>query len=132
MYENKVDYDNGLTYIMGNSGPKFYSKSDVSYADIMLGDTSTYQIVNIWGNSLEVLTYDENHELVDSYTGYPKNRAASPPAVKISGDINGDGAVTYADVLLVIEAILRRDYTNMDMDIDGNGVIEYATRILSR
>ena len=123
MYENRIDHDNGITYVMGNSGSKFYPKSNVFYSAVMLENTSTYQVVNVSGGLLEVRSFDKNHELVDSYTAGPKNRPQEPES-SVRGDIDGDNAITRADVRLVILAILGRDYENMAMDVDENGVID--------
>lgn len=45
LLDGAVDYENGITYIMGNSGQKFYSSADESFAARTVYDTATYQLV---------------------------------------------------------------------------------------
>lgn len=64
MYEGKINYENGVTYIMGNSGQKFYSSADETFAARTIYNTATYQLVQIDGDTLTVQTCDiDGHEL---------------------------------------------------------------------
>ena len=64
MYEGRVDYDNGITYIMGNAGQKFYDSADESYSERTIYNISTYQLTRIDGDRLTVQTFDaDGHEL---------------------------------------------------------------------
>lgn len=64
MVDGAIDYENGVTYIMGNSGQKFYSSADETYQEKTVYSTSTCQVVRIDGSAMEVLTYDrEGNEL---------------------------------------------------------------------
>jgi len=56
--EGRVDYENGVTYIMGNSGQKFYSSADETLAEKTIYGTATYQLTQIDGNALTVRTLD--------------------------------------------------------------------------
>ena len=68
MYQGSIDYEKGVTYIMGNSGPKFYSSADERYSEKTIYDTSTYQVVHIDGNTMEVLTYDADGNELDYWS----------------------------------------------------------------
>lgn len=64
MNDDKIDYENGITYIMGNAGEKFYSDADERYSEKTIYNTSTYQIIQIDNNNLTVRTFDgEGSEL---------------------------------------------------------------------
>lgn len=64
MYEGKVDYENGIPYIMGVSGSKFYSSADETFAERTIYNTANYQLVQIDGDTLTVQTLDaEGNEL---------------------------------------------------------------------
>jgi hypothetical protein len=52
------DFDDGVTYIMGNSGLKFYSSADETRAERTIYNTSTYQVVRVDGARLTVQTFD--------------------------------------------------------------------------
>jgi hypothetical protein len=58
LYEDRVDYENGITYIMGNSGQKFYSSADESKAERTIYNTATYQLVRVDGENMTVQTCD--------------------------------------------------------------------------
>lgn len=68
MRNGAADYVNGITYIMGNSGQKFYSSADETFQEKTIYNTSTYQIVRINGNSLELICYDKDGNELDYYT----------------------------------------------------------------
>lgn len=64
MYEGKVDYENGIPYIMGVSGSKFYGSADETFAERTVYNTANYQLVQIDGDALTVQTLDaEGNEL---------------------------------------------------------------------
>ena len=42
----------GITYVMGDSGQKFYSTADTTYQEKTIYNTSTYQILSVNGNTL--------------------------------------------------------------------------------
>lgn len=64
MYEDKIDYKNGIIYVMGVSGSKFYDNSNETFAERVVYGTSNYQLVQIDGNMLTVQTLDaEGNEL---------------------------------------------------------------------
>lgn len=64
LYRGSTDYENGLTYIMGVSGSKFYASSDETRAARVVYETPNCQIVRSDGAALCVLTVDaEGREL---------------------------------------------------------------------
>lgn len=76
MYQGKVDYEKGVTYIMGNSGPKFYSSADEKFSEKTIYNTSTYQLVHIDGDTMEVLTYDVDGNELDYWSASAKKQPA--------------------------------------------------------
>ena len=64
LYEGRVDYENGITYIMGVSGAKFYDSADETLAERTIYNTAVYQLVQVNAASLTVRTLDgEGNEL---------------------------------------------------------------------
>ena len=74
MYQGSIDYEKGVTYIMGDSGQKFYSSADERYSEKTIYNTSTYQVVHIDGNTMEVLTYDAGGNELDYWSASAKDR----------------------------------------------------------
>lgn len=68
MYGGRVDYANGITYIMGDAGQKFYGSADETFSARTIYDTATYQLVRIDGDSLTVQTFDAGGEELDFCT----------------------------------------------------------------
>ena len=66
MFDREVSTDDGITYIMGDSGSKFYSKAEVPYDACMLENTSTYQTVSVASDGITVETYGSSGALLDS------------------------------------------------------------------
>jgi len=67
-----TDFENGVTYIMGNSGQKFYSSADDRYSERVLYDVATYQLVRIDGNELTVQTLDIDGNELDYVSLNPR------------------------------------------------------------
>lgn len=73
MFDRDVSTKSGITYIMGNSGSKFYSTVDQNYAAKMLGNVSTYQRVRVSSEGIAVTTFDA--------AGTELDRALIPPRI---------------------------------------------------
>lgn len=58
MYQGKIDYENGITYIMGVSGSKQYDSADETFAARTVYSAANYQLVQIDGGMLTVQTLD--------------------------------------------------------------------------
>ena len=58
MYQEKVDYEQGVTYIMGVSGSKFYDSADESRAERTFYNTANYELVRTDGDTLTVQALD--------------------------------------------------------------------------
>lgn len=65
MYEDKINYENGITYIMGNSGQKFYNSADETFAVRTVYDVANYQLVRIDGDTLTVQALDPKGDELD-------------------------------------------------------------------
>ena len=53
-----VDYKDGVTQIMGNSGRKHYSSANETNAERTIYDTATYQVIQLDGKSMTVQCFD--------------------------------------------------------------------------
>ena len=63
--DGAVDFDNGVTYIMGNSGQKYYSSADETLAERTIYNTTNYQIINISGGFATVRTFNADGGEID-------------------------------------------------------------------
>lgn len=68
MYQGKVDYENGITYIMGVSGSKFYDSADETFAERTVYNAANCQLVRIDGDMLTVQTVDAQGNELDYVT----------------------------------------------------------------
>ena len=66
MFDREISTDSGITYIMGNSGSKFYASAEVPYDACMIANQSTYQTVSVATSGITVKTYDASGSLLDS------------------------------------------------------------------
>jgi hypothetical protein len=117
IWDGQVNYGKGITYLMGNSGSKHYPGTQAGYMEVLIENISTYQAVTIDEDSLTLKTQDAGGTVRDSFS-----LSARPRTLR--GDVNGDGAVTQADVDAVLAAILARDFSDGDMDINRDGRID--------
>ncbi|MDR1193252.1 MAG: metallophosphoesterase [Peptococcaceae bacterium] len=108
-----VDYEDGITYIMGNSGQKFYSSADETLAERTIYNIATYQLARVSGDALTVQTFDIDGNELDYVELSPREtaltraefvealwRAAGEPAggageAGVTGAASGAGAATY-------------------------------------
>jgi uncharacterized repeat protein (TIGR02543 family) len=112
-----VDYGSGVTYVMGNSGQKFYTEANEAYQAKVIRNKSTYQIVDINGDTLSLYTYDSDGRLLDSWSA--DSRVAS-----LTGDVDGDNDVDMDDVGAVFHAYLTNDDSNDMMDVNGDSAVD--------
>lgn len=131
LYQGKQNI-NGINYIMGNSGSKYYTESSRWYAAKMIADTSTYQMVNVTDSNLSVQTYDKDDNLLDSVTLTARDRTKPIESVEtLTGDVNGDGKVDATDYNAVLDAIM--DCAPMQtLDVNGDGKVDIADAHLIR
>lgn len=66
MADREISTYGGITYIMGDSGSKFYPAADIPYDASMIENTSTYQQVSIKESNIAVTTYDAEGNVLDS------------------------------------------------------------------
>lgn len=117
MLAGEIDYVNGITYVMGNSGQKFYSTADTAYSEKTIYSQSTYQIINVNGDTLSLSTYDSAGNLLDSWSTTAKTTT-------LTGDVNDDGVIDLDDVNAIYRAVLNCDDYNSIMDINADGIID--------
>ncbi len=65
MYQGAIDYENGIPYIMGVSGQKFYDSADETFAARTVYNVANYQLIQIDGNSLTVQSLDASGSELD-------------------------------------------------------------------
>lgn len=58
---------NGVTYLISNSGQKYYQAVDTSQAAVYYAGISCYQILKVIDNKLILTTYDANHQVIDQW-----------------------------------------------------------------
>lgn len=92
LYDGRVDYEKGITYIMGVSGSKFYGSADETKAERTVYSTSNCQLVRIDGDILTVQTVDADGNELD----YAVVRQRTPE--QAFSDVPADAA--YAGTLL--------------------------------
>lgn len=117
MRDGEIDYENGITYVMGNSGQKFYSTADTSYQEKTIFNKSTYQVLHVNGDTLSLSSYDSTGTLVDSWSATAKTAI-------LNGDVNGDGDVDMNDVEAVFQAVLSSSDYDEIMDVNGDGMVD--------
>ena len=66
--QGAIDFADGVTYIMGNSGQKFYSDADETLAARTIYNTATYQLVHADEDTLHVGTYELGGDELDDVT----------------------------------------------------------------
>jgi 3',5'-cyclic AMP phosphodiesterase CpdA len=81
MTDGKIDEENGIAYIMGNAGGKFYETADETYQAKTLYDVSTYQIIRTDGSSLTVQTFDDKGNELDCCALSPRTGTGFAAAV---------------------------------------------------
>jgi hypothetical protein len=75
--DGAVDYENGVTYIMGNAGRKFYDSADETLAERTIYNVTNYQIISVDGDSLTVQTFDGDGNELDYVALSPRNAVKS-------------------------------------------------------
>ena len=94
---------------LDTSGQGFGSFCDQATLYVPASAVETYKNADYWGGFFNIVGIaDEN---------------------PIKGDVDGDGKVGIADVVTLIDLILSRDFTGVDLettDVDGDGQITIA------
>ena len=118
--DGEVDYENGVTYIMGNSGQKHYSSADETLAERTIYNTTNYQIISIDGRTATVQTYDSGGNELD-YT------ALTPRTI---------GSITRAEYIAALyraagspEASLASPFSDVAEDSQYAEAIAWASEI---
>lgn len=79
MWQGQVNYAQGITYLMGVSGSKYYPASQAGHMETLIENTSTYQAINIDDDTLTLKTFNAGGEALD---GFSLSARARPPAPK--------------------------------------------------
>lgn len=99
MYEGAINYQNGVTYIMGNAGQKVYDSADETFSERTVYEIATYQLVRIDGDALTVQTFDIDGNELDycAVTQRPKFTQL-PSFIDVSDAAWYKTAVDYAAI----------------------------------
>ena len=121
----------GLTRFtcLATTPPEIIEQKSGSYYDQFL-DTSG----QAFGNFCNQATLYVPASAVEAYQNADYWRSFSnivgiAEEAPIKGDVDGDGRVTIADVVTLIDLILSQDFTDVDLgttDVDGDGAISIA------
>lgn len=112
------DYDDGVTYIMGNSGHKFYDSADESLAERTIYNVPTYQLVRVDGDILTVQTFGPDGDELDFVSLKPRGAKTLTrggfirdflPGAELIGYGNGELGLDDAITNEQIAVLLRRD-----------------------
>ena len=114
---------NGVTYVMGDSGSKFYAPVDVPYSEVMIGYTSNYEIINADNSQLTMTAYNASGNQLDTVLLDAKDRSI-PWQEPVLGDMDGDGALTATDVALLLNAICTNAAYYTVADVNGDGSVD--------
>ena len=89
---------NGVTYLIGNGGKKEYHAVNTENAAVCIENVSCYQMLNVTKAVLTLTSYNENHQVLDSW----QKRIAKPPIAK-----KGQTVRTFFDVFTGIMRNVR-------------------------
>ncbi|MDR1589808.1 MAG: metallophosphoesterase [Oscillospiraceae bacterium] len=141
------DNEDGVTYIMGNSGLKFYDSADESLAERTIYNVPTYQLAGVDGDILTVQTFDADGDELDFVSLRPRGSKTLTrggfvedflPDAELLG--YGDGNLGLGDAITneQIAILLRRDAASpedgrraaddsaYDGNADAGGASEWA------
>jgi hypothetical protein len=91
------DYVDGVTQIMGNSGLKFYSSADETFAERTIYNTAVYQLLSIDGDALTVQTFDIGGNELDFAELAPREAAPLTRGEFVSEYFPGGVLLGYGD-----------------------------------
>lgn len=66
MFDREISTSGGITYIIGNSGSKFYPGADLAYDAELIENTSTYQLVSVSAGGIAVTAFDTAGSALDA------------------------------------------------------------------
>ena len=112
-----INNSSGITYVMGNSGQQFYTDANTTYQAKTIYNTSTYQIVDIDGNNLNLYTYDRDRNLLDSWSTTSK-------VADLTGDVDGNGKVDMDDVNAIFNAYINCEDYDSYMDVNNDNAVD--------
>ncbi|MEG1929859.1 MAG: S-layer homology domain-containing protein, partial [Anaerovorax sp.] len=98
LFDHEKNNNSGITYIMGNSGSKFYKGTATPYTEKMIENQSAYQMIHVTDESLTVKTFDKDGKELDTATikkpvagenaitlKSPSSVTVTAPAMAVSG-----------------------------------------------
>jgi len=72
MRGGKIDNEDGIVYVMGNAGQKYYGSADERFSERTVYNVTTYQLVRIDGGSLTVQAFDIDGNELDYFQISPR------------------------------------------------------------
>ncbi|MDR1043437.1 MAG: metallophosphoesterase [Clostridiales Family XIII bacterium] len=115
--DGRVDTQRGVTWVMGNSGLKYYNTADETYWPVLKFETSTYQVISVTGGRIGLKTYDRDGRQLDEWT-----KASAVPDQP--GDVNGDNRTDMDDVAAAKAAALAGGAYDEAYDANGDGKVD--------
>jgi hypothetical protein len=115
--DGSVNTQRGVTWVMGNSGLKYYSTADDTYWPVLKFQISTYQVISVSGSRMELKTYDRTGKQLDEWS----KTSAAPDQ---PSDVNGDNRTDMDDVAVLKTAILAGGAYDEALDANSDGKVD--------
>ncbi|MDF9409008.1 DUF1533 domain-containing protein [Pelotomaculum isophthalicicum JI] len=130
MRDNQVQADGqGITYVMGVSGPKYYAAGeDYDYVAKEVANVSNYQVVSIDGGELTLTSVQADGQVIDTYQ-IDKNAGVPAPVWPDGSALTA--AVSGSDVVLSWPAATGDGITGYRVYQDGNLLTTVADAVYS-
>jgi hypothetical protein len=127
--DGNQDDEKGITYVMGNAGLKYYNTADDTYVAKIIYNQSTYQILDVSGDTLSLKTYDRDGKQLDTWS-------KTNETIVVPGDVDDDGVTTMEDVNRIKIAVLAGGSYDKSLDANGDNVVDirdaqYVLRIVN-
>ncbi len=100
-----IDYSNGITYIMGMSGQKFYTSADETKQERVVYSVANCQIIRTSGDQLTLTTVDESGNEIDYWTTTVRKKP-SGGAAEDNGSITGIKNIKAVRPLAIVAAVV--------------------------
>lgn len=103
-----IDYNNGVTYVMGMSGQKFYTSADETKQERVVYSVANCQIIRTSGDQLTLTAVDESGNEIDYWTTSARKKPSGDSAGESSSVKNSNTLKTLALTASTIVGIVGR------------------------
>lgn len=94
-----IDHDNGVTYVMGMSGQKFYTSADETKQERVVYSVANCQIIRTSGDQLTLTTVDEQGNEIDYWTTTARKKPSGGTQTGSSSDIKNSSIARQLAVI---------------------------------